>query len=217
MSRATCLVTGVLPGAPAIHGALRRPRGKPEFDYAAFPDAVQRNLRETAAAIRTRLDIRRRIGSAVDAVQVGLWLHDVHRCLGRTYFQPFLCAEWSKAGANRFMRAATHFQHVDPDCLDRFEATALYILSRKYVRQSARDEAIARARAGKCVKSSDARRIIYRQMGLSVAAVAFLGVERALKKAFKTAGSRPDATTLEIIERISGRIIKGASKLRRKE
>jgi hypothetical protein len=192
-------------------------RGKPKFDYAFFPEAVQRSLRDMAAAIRTRLNIRRRIGSAVDAVQVGLWLHDVHRCLGKTFFQPFLRAEfaWSRSGANRFMQAATHFQHLDPDCLDQFEATALYILSTKYVPQSARDEAIKRARAGRLIKSSVARRILYRHLGLSAAAVAFLLAERAVKKAFKAAGPRTDGKAIEIIERLSEHIIKRVNRLRR--
>jgi hypothetical protein len=131
------------PGQVAVARPRRaRParKGKPNFDYAAFPDAIQRNLREMAAAIRTRLDIRRRIGSAVDAVQVSLWLHDVHRCLGKEFFQPFLRAEfeWSKAGATRFTRAATFFKHLEPDSLDRFDATALYVLSAERVPQSAR-------------------------------------------------------------------------------
>src|SRR5205085_8246505 len=127
----------------------RRRRFEVAFDYSAFPESIQRNLHETAAAIHARLGVRLQMGSAADVVHVGLWLHDVHKCLGRKAFGPFLNLEfeWARGTASKLMSSATVFRRLDPDGLDHFEPTALYLLSTRYVPQAARDEAISLARA----------------------------------------------------------------------
>jgi hypothetical protein len=203
-------LTAGLPSLPSPTRPLRRRKSQPEFDYSAFPDHVQQNLRTTAASIHDRLGIHLTMGSALDVVQVGLWLHEVRRCVGRKLFPLFLTAEfrWRRSTACRLMKSATYFQHIEPECLERFGPTALYVLSTKYVPQSARDEAIELARAGKQIKKSVAEEIVYRHAGLTASAVEMRRAEKILKKAFETAGDCPDDATIAIARRLRSRLIK---------
>jgi hypothetical protein len=186
------------------------------FDYAAFPEHVQHYLKASAAAIHARLGARLTMRSAIDVVHVGSWLHDVRKHIGRSFFQPFLDAEfeWSQSAASKFMRSAAVFGHLDHDCLDRFRPTALYLLSTKHVPQSAREEAIALARAGRIVKRSVAEKIIYLCLGYTMEAIALLRLKKSLIKTVERIGDRPDNTALAIAEQMASGFMKQVKRWR---
>src|SRR5438067_3899643 len=48
--------------------ARRARKSEPTFDYSAFPESIQLNLHETAAAIHARLGVRLQMGSGADVV-----------------------------------------------------------------------------------------------------------------------------------------------------
>jgi len=130
------------------------------FDYSTLAGTLRKQVQEESDAIRHLL-----VNTVTSIVQIGLRLQFVRRCLGRSYFQAWLAAEfrWSQSVASNYMRAAAVFANVD--CIDRFHSGALYILARHRAPEMARSEAVQRARAGEMITAADAQSIVLRHGG----------------------------------------------------
>lgn len=127
------------------------------FDYGILTTVLQKEMQEEAAAIQKLI-----VQASRNVVQIGLRLLHVHECLGRGKFNAWLFAEfrWHRSTASNYMRAAAQFGDVP--CLDRFQPSALYILSRKKATNAARDEAIVLANKGGLVTKAAAVNIVRR-------------------------------------------------------
>lgn len=130
---------------------------EPVFDYASLPASKRRQAQEEADAIRRLL-----AKTAANVVQIGLRLRLIHGCLGRKHFQAWLRAEfcWSQSVASNYMRAAACFGGIEG--LAQFQPGALYVLARRKVPDSARQEAVRRALAGELITKSRADEIAAR-------------------------------------------------------
>lgn len=136
------------------------------FDYSSLSETVESEVRERAQDIRALLGHRFIAVCAKAVVQVGLWLRDVHKCLGPHRFQAWRAAifGWSKPTVSKYMRSAVVFKNVE--CLDQFEPGALYVLARDKVPPLALAEALARARAGDLLTGQLAAAIVDAHLGL---------------------------------------------------
>lgn len=91
--------------------------------------------------------------SAQDIIDIGNKLIDVKARLGHGNFGGWLDAEfgWSVPSAARFMQVAAKFGDVQIYQIDKFGASALYLLSAPSTPEPARIEAIERAQAGEAI------------------------------------------------------------------
>lgn len=124
-------------------------------DYGQIPNSKLRQALQEAEAIRRLLE-----KTAMNIVQIGLLLRLVHGVLGREHFQQWLQQEfqWSQSVASNYMRAAERFAEID--CLSHFQPSALYVLARRKTPETARLEAIQRARSGELITKSRAERLV---------------------------------------------------------
>lgn len=131
-----------------------------QFDYNKVRSSLRARTEEEAHAIRALL-----ADTARNIVQIGLRLQWVREHIGRDHFQEWLRAEfdWSRSTAAKFMRAADVF--ADVEFLDRFQPSALYILARHRVPESARQEALTRAQNGELITKALAEAIAERRDG----------------------------------------------------
>jgi hypothetical protein len=125
------------------------------FDYNALDAQHRKTTQEDARAIRGLLE---RSGAAV--VEIGKRLCAVHERIGRNDFQKWLKAEfrWSQSVASNYMQAARAFGEVD--CLQQFQPSALFELSRRQVPPEALARSVAEAKNGETVTRRRAQEII---------------------------------------------------------
>lgn len=130
------------------------------FDYGTLALALREELRAEASVIQKLIG-----ASSRSVIQIGLRLSYVRERLGRRPFKAWLLAEFrmKKATASNYMRAAFVFR--DAACVDRFQPSALYVLSRKNATEAARDEALQRAHEGELITKAEAQIIVRRHCG----------------------------------------------------
>lgn len=138
---------------PAVH---RYPTHNTQpFEYSRLPASLQREVQEQAEAVRGLLAM-----TARNVVQIGIRLQFVRDRIGRENFQPWLRTEfqWSQSVASNYMRAAKTFSETD--CIDQFQPSALYLLSRKRCPPAALKEALTRAKHGERITKTLANDLV---------------------------------------------------------
>jgi hypothetical protein len=131
------------------------------FDYEALDDQTRRIVQQHTGDIK-RLAKR----AAQDIVEIGQKLTEVKEALGHGRFGEWLLAEfeWTERTAQNFMRVHETFKSEKFSDL-RIAPSALYLFASPSTPESAREEGIARARAGETMTYSKAKaiRAVYTQ------------------------------------------------------
>lgn len=127
---------------------------KNSFDYSALDDETLDFVTEQAEEIRSLMK-----RTAQNIIEVGQKLLKIKQRLGYGRYRKWIEAEfnWSKSTANSFENVAKQFANVQN--LDIFTPSVLYELAAPSTPESARQEAIARAKAGEKIDCKSAREI----------------------------------------------------------
>jgi Protein of unknown function (DUF3102) len=125
------------------------------FNYEALDAKHRKTTAEDAKAIRGLLE-----RTAETHVEIGRRLWAVKQRIGRSSFQAWLRAEfrWSQSVASNYMQAASTFGTLD--CLEKFQPSALFELSRRQTPKKAIENAIGEARSGQTITRKRAHEII---------------------------------------------------------
>lgn len=183
------------------------PRDHCNFDYGSLPESLQRQAQERAIAIHELLGSRLVTRTAEQAVLVGLWLQAVRLRVGRNLFRRWLASEfqWRQSAASKFMRSAAVFNGID--CLDKFQPSAMYVLSRKLVPPAALDQTLTMARAGEFITKSLAESIVRQHLGASAALhaahLACSALEGALEKVEMPLGCNTGPSIGQLAKRLA--------------
>lgn len=125
------------------------------FDYRAL-SAAHRDV-----LVRVRDDIHRKLHrTAADLVWIGRQLIEAKKVVGHGAFGPWVEAEfpWSRAQAHRLMTAAAAFG--DFSQIEKFDPSAVYLLSQPNTPPQARDFALQEVADGKRVTLPYAKEIV---------------------------------------------------------
>jgi hypothetical protein len=166
------------------------------FDYASLAEGVRRDVLARASAIHDLLGSPLVMRTGADVVAVGLRLDIVHESVGRKLFGAWLAAEfqWKQPAASKFRRSALVFK--DADCVDEFQPSALYILSRKKVPREAVLEAVGLVERGGSMTCSLARTIVARHSGGSETTHDIRRAEKLIGRTLDRAGIRLEGSAL---------------------
>lgn len=131
-----------------------RPEAQKVFEYTSLDAETSQFVQQQTGEIRT---LMRRTAQGI--VEVGQKLIEVKEKLGHGRFLDWLEAEfeWTHETARRFMTVAQQFGQ-SPHVVE-FALTALYILAAPSLPEAAREEAIARAKAGEPITYTVAKEI----------------------------------------------------------
>ena len=136
---------------------FNRPKraGTEAFAYGQLASSVRTDIEDQAQAIRGLLE-----NTTKNVIQIGVRLQFVRNRIGRDCFQGWLRSEfqWSQPVASNYMAAAREFSELD--CIGKFQPSALFVLARRKVPQTAREEAVQAARRGEQITKSGAMAII---------------------------------------------------------
>lgn len=137
-----------------LHDIDPNPASKKGFDYSTLDAETLDFVTEQAGKIR--LLMKR---TAQNIIEVGQKLIEIKQRLGYGQYRKWIEAEfnWSKSTANSFENVAKQFANVQN--LDIFSPSVLYELAAPSTPESARQEAIARAKAGEKIGCKSAREI----------------------------------------------------------
>lgn len=135
--------------------ALATPSDRQGFDYSTLDSTTSQFVQQQTGEIRALMK-----RTAQDIIEVGQKLLQVKKKLGHGRFGDWLQAEfqWSISAATRFMQVSEQFQFVNLANLD-LAPSALYELAAPSTPPSARDEAVARAKAGEPISYTTAKTI----------------------------------------------------------
>ncbi|MFB2939178.1 DUF3102 domain-containing protein [Aerosakkonemataceae cyanobacterium BLCC-F154] len=124
------------------------------FDYTMLDAETSLFIQQQTAEIRALMK-----RTAQDIIEIGQKLILVKEKLAHGRFLDWIAAEfeWSYPTAARFMQVANSFQKSYQ--IDKFAASALYVLAAPSTPASARSEAIARAEAGEPITYTIAKEI----------------------------------------------------------
>jgi len=127
------------------------------FDYMQLDTETRIVVQQRTEEIKVL--VRR---SAQDIIDIGSKLIDVKARLGHGNFGGWLESEfgWSVPSAARFMQVAAKFGDIQIYQIDKFGASALYLLSAPSTPEPARIEAIERAQAGETITHATAQQIV---------------------------------------------------------
>jgi len=130
------------------------PKAHQGFDYASLDAPTSQFVQQYTDEIQALMK-----RTAQNIIEVGQKLIEVKDTLGHGYFLTWLQAEfgWSYPTAARFMQVANSFKESYQT--DNFAPTALYELAAPSTPQAARDEALARAKAGESITGKAAKSI----------------------------------------------------------
>lgn len=130
------------------------PKAWKTFDYSALDDSTCQFVQQQTGEIKALMK-----RTAQDIVEIGQKLVKVKEKLGHGRFGAWLEAEfeWSIQTAKRFMNVAAAFQNQQ--FVDFIAPSALYELAAPSIPSIARDEALARAKAGESITYKDAKNI----------------------------------------------------------
>lgn len=130
------------------------PKAWKKFDYAALDASTSQFVQQQTGEIKALMK-----RTAQDIVEIGQKLVKVKEKLGHGRFGAWLEAEfeWSIQTAKRFMNVAAAFQNQQ--FVDFIAPSALYELAAPSIPSIARDEAIARAKAGESITYKAAKNI----------------------------------------------------------
>jgi len=137
--------------------------GAPRFDYASLTRGVRAQVDAETAAIRDLIG-----DTLTDKIEIGRRLTTIRQAVDRFDFQPLVAnmLGWTKATTSNYMIVARVFGKINPQRLARFHWSALVVLSRGTVPQTAISEALTRARAGQNIDKSLAESIVARHRNL---------------------------------------------------
>ena len=137
-----------------LHDIDRDTASKNSFDYSALDVETLSFVTKQAGEIRSLMK-----RTAQNIIEVGQKLLEIKRRLGYGRYRRWIEAEfnWSKSTANSFENVAKQFANVQN--LDIFTPSVLYELAAPSTPESARQEAIARAKAGEKIGCKSAREI----------------------------------------------------------
>lgn len=126
-----------------------------DFDYAALNPETRIVVQQRTSEIKTLIQ-----RAAQDIFEIGQKLVEVKAKLGHGHFRSWLKAEfeWSISTATRFMQVAEQFKYTNLIHLS-IAASALYELAAPSTPESARLEAIERAKRGELISYSKAKQI----------------------------------------------------------
>ena len=125
-----------------------------DFDYSTLDAETLHFVKEKTGEIHT---LMRR--TAQDIINIGQKLIEIKKRLGHGQYRKWIKAEfnWGKSTANSFENVARRFANVQN--LDIFAPSALYELAAPSTPESAREEAISLAQAGKRIGYKFAKEI----------------------------------------------------------
>ncbi len=131
------------------------PQNPIEFDYTKLPEQQQHIIKEHSAAIG-----RHMAGTTLAMIDIGRRLQAVRELVETHLFRQWLKYEfeWSVQVAYTYMKSAEVMG--DLDCIENFVPTAVQILSKECTPASAREEAIAMARAGTKINTAVAKNLL---------------------------------------------------------
>ena len=135
--------------------ALATHKERQQFDYSTLDPQTSQFVQQQTGEIRALMK-----RTAQDIIEVGQKLTQVKKQLGHGRFRDWLHAEfeWSVSAATRFMQVSERFQFVNLANLD-LAPSALYELAAPATPESARVEAIARAKTGESITHKAAKTI----------------------------------------------------------
>lgn len=124
------------------------------FDYAGLDAPTSQFVQQQTGEIQALMK-----RTAQNIIEVGQKLIEVKNRLGHGYFLTWLQAEfgWSYPTAARFMQVANSFKETSQ--IENFAPSALYELAGASTPEAARNEAIARAKAGESITRQAAKSI----------------------------------------------------------
>lgn len=130
------------------------PKARKNFDYVNLDAETSRFVQQQTGEIRALMK-----RTAQGIVEIGQKLIEVKERLGHGQFGDWLEAEfeWSWDTAGRFINVATRFS--DFPQFAEFAPSALYVLSAPSTPESARNEALTRAKAGESITYTAAKAI----------------------------------------------------------
>lgn len=134
--------------------ASASPSVRQGFDYSSLDTATSVFVQQQTGEIKGLMK-----RTAQDIIEVGQKLIQVKERLGHGNFGDWLEAEfqWSNQTAKRFMNVAISFQNQQ--IVDFLAPSALYLLSAPSTPETARSEALARAKAGENISHTTAKAI----------------------------------------------------------
>lgn len=126
----------------------------------AGPSALEQAVEEETPAVQQLLN-----DAVGDVLEIGRRMQRVHDAGQGAFFQTWVKCELllSKATASRYLNAVKYFGHRPS--LAGFQPTAVFLLSRKAVPESARDEACRLAALGERITVRKAREIANSHLG----------------------------------------------------
>ena len=124
------------------------------FNYKLVEEEQQETLRLHSQAIRLLAQ-----RTAMNLVEIGRRLNEVHELVGRKYFKDWIHAEcpFSVQSAYAFRKVHDKFGHLD--CLDQINISGMMLLARDRTDQRAVDEVIGLAKAGEYVSGETVEHI----------------------------------------------------------
>ncbi|WP_009630473.1 DUF3102 domain-containing protein [Synechocystis sp. PCC 7509] len=130
------------------------PKAHQGFDYASLDAPTSQFVQQQTGEIQALMK-----RTAQNIIEVGQKLIEVKNRLGHGYFLTWLQAEfgWSYPTAARFMQVANSFKETSQ--IENFAPSALYELAGASTPEAARNEAIARAKAGESITRQAAKSI----------------------------------------------------------
>lgn len=149
MNYASRLFARVIPMPTSVS-----PKARKGFDYASLDTETSQFVQQQTGEIRVLMK-----RTAQGIVEIGQKLIEVKERLGHGRFLNWLAAEfeWTDETARRFMNVAQQFGH-NPQIVG-FAPSALYVLAAPSIPEAAREEAIARAKAGESITYTAAKAI----------------------------------------------------------
>lgn len=134
--------------------ATARPSVQKGFDYTILDAETCQFIQRQTGEIRALMK-----RTAQDIIEIGQKLILVKEKLAHGRFLDWIAAEfeWSYPTAARFMQVANSFSKIYQ--IDKFAASALYVLAAPSTPETARSEAIARADAGEPITYTIAKEI----------------------------------------------------------